>query len=439
MPSSSKVSSAFASRFTNSPAGRLHDAIVVVRPEETRNQANMPRSARAAAGASFAVSPTPSVNAVREHIETNTGAKAVSTIGNVPALSVLAPAESIEAIAERPEVIAVLPNFRIRPIRPTSVKYAKPRAQAIRTKLTWGLQELGVTDVWPRTKGKGVNVAVMDTGVHGDHPAIKKRLKKFMVFDQFGRKVKTNISFDSDLHGTHVCGTIAGGTTPDGIAIGVAPEANLFMAGVLVGLGTLQTLMAGISWAVEEGADIISMSLGFDYYEPLFGEVFQMLLDHYGVLPVAAIGNENYGNSSSPGNAYSTLSVGAVEKQDGQPIDVAFFSSGASLIFPNDPKHALVNKPDVCAPGVDVYSSIPPEQRPNGVFEYNYLSGTSMATPHTSATAALLMSAHPDASVNDIVTALKQTAKHPDPDHRPDNRWGWGFIQPAAALKALGS
>ena len=80
-----------------------------------------------------------------------------------------------------------------------------------------------------------------------------------------------------------------GGKTSDGISIGVAPAANLLVGGVLIGNATLLTLVEGISWAVERGADIISLSLGFPYYEPLFTELFKALIEQFGVLPVAAI------------------------------------------------------------------------------------------------------------------------------------------------------
>jgi subtilisin family serine protease len=246
-------------------------------------------------------------------------------------------------------------------------------------------------------------VAVLDKGVHGDRPALAGRVDKFVVIDPLGRRIATSATFDADQHGTHVCATVAGGKTSDGVSIGVAPEATLLVAGVLVGAATLRTLAEGISWAVENGADIISMSLGFTYYEPLFAEFFQILLDHYGILSVVAIGNENHGNTSSPGNAHNALAVGALEKMPGGRVDVAFFSGGASLFFPGTEPNALVHKPHIVAPGVQVYSSIPPEKRPEGVFEYAYMDGTSMATPHVAGVAALLMPAAPSAPVADII------------------------------------
>jgi subtilisin family serine protease len=93
----------------------------------------------------------------------------------------------------------------------------------------------------------------------------------------------------------------------------------------------------------------------------------------------------------------------------------------------------------VVAPGVRVYSCVPPEKTPDGILHYSYMDGSSMATPHVAGAAALLMAAQPQAGVLEIINALKETAKHPSgPGGRPDNRWGFGMIQPLEALKALG-
>lgn len=345
---------------------------------------------------------------------------------------------TLPALAEQPDVVAVMPNQKIRIIQPKEIDYTQLARQEESSGVTWGLKKLDIPKLWETTKGKDINVAVLDTGVHGEHEALRGRVKEFVVIDPLGRRITPDLTFDGGQHGTHVCGTIAGGTSPEGVAIGVAPEANLLVAGVLVGDATLRTLVEGISWAVEKGADVLNMSLGFTYYEPKFAELLQILTDQYGVVPVVAIGNENHGNTSSPGNAHSAFSVGAVEKMPRGKVDVAFFSSGASLVFPGD-EPALVTKPDVVAPGAQVYSCIPPEKQPDGTYEYAYMDGTSMATPHVAGAAALLMSAKPTAPAADIMNALRETAKHPNgTESRPDNRWGYGLIRPVEALKALG-
>ncbi|RAM52507.1 MAG: peptidase S8 and S53 subtilisin kexin sedolisin [Hapalosiphonaceae cyanobacterium JJU2] len=357
--------------------------------------------------------------------------------GTLPVATVEVTRKTLEALAEQPNVVAVLPNQKIHLIQPRRVQYKILLEQEKQDSLTWGLKQLEIPKLWETTKGQEINVAVLDTGVYGDHPALNERVKEFIVIDPLGRRIEAKPAFDCGQHGTHVCGTIAGGQDSNGVAIGVAPQANLFVAAVLIGDTTLQTLMEGISWAIEKGADIINMSLGLNYYEPLFAEVLDILLNQYGILPVVAIGNENHGNSSSPGNTYNAFSVGAVEKT-ADDVDVTFFSSGASLVFPGKEPNGLVTKPDVVAPGAQIYSCIPPTKNSKGTFEYNFMDGTSMATPHVAGVAALLMAAKPTAPVTDIIKVLKETATHPDgKDLRPCNRWGHGLIQPVEALKAL--
>ncbi|UCE46712.1 MAG: S8 family serine peptidase [Phycisphaerales bacterium] len=357
----------------------------------------------------------------------------------LPVASVEVSKQTLPALAEQPEVVAILPNQRVSLIEPKSVDYADLAKAEGQDGMTWGLKRLRIPQMWETTKGNGVRVAVLDTGVHGEHPALIHRVRDFVVIDPLGRRVQSTPSFDSGEHGTHVCGTIAGQKTPSGVSIGVAPEAELYVGAVLLGSATLRSVVEGISWAIEKGVDIVSLSLGFSYYEPLFAEVFEILINQYDVLPVVAIGNENHGNSSSPGNARTALAVGAVEKTRGNKVEVAFFSSGASLVFyAADGSESIITKPDVVAPGAQVFSCIPPQKTPSGYYEYTYMDGTSMAAPHVAGVAALLMAARPQASITEIAEALKETAIHPDGHNfRPDNRWGNGIINPVEALNAL--
>ncbi|MBN3899558.1 MAG: S8 family serine peptidase [Nostoc sp. NOS(2021)] len=357
--------------------------------------------------------------------------------GTLPVATIEVTRKTLKTLAAQPGVVAVLPNQKIHLIRPQKVEYSALIEQENQDNLTWGLKQLEIPQLWQKTKGQDINVAVLDTGVYAAHSALKDRVKDFIVIDPLGRRIKSEPPFDCGQHGTHVCGTIAGGQTTEGISIGVAPQANLFVAGVLIGDATLRTLMEGIAWAIEKGADIINMSLGLNYYEPLFAEILEILLKQYGIVPVVAIGNENHGNSSSPGNAYNAFSVGAVEKIEPSGVDVSFFSSGASLVFPGQPNN-LVTKPDIVAPGSQIYSCIPPTKGPDGTYEYNFMDGTSMATPHVAGVAALLMAANPTAPATDIIRVLKETAYHPNGSPlRPCNRWGNGLIQPVEALKIL--
>ncbi len=376
--------------------------------------------------------------------DSGTGDEALmmSPIGGsaLPAITVEVTQRTLLELAKQPDVIAIMPNQKIHLIKPEAISYDELARNEMRHGHTWGLEQLGVAKVWDKSRGAGVNVAVLDTGVFGDHPALSGRIADFVVMDPLGRRIIAAPMFDAGAHGTHVCGTIAGGQTPEGVHIGMAPEAKLLVAGVLVGDATIRTLLEGLDWAIEKGADIVNMSLGFNYYEPMFTEVFDVLLGQYGVLPVIAVGNEAQGNSSSPGNAYNALAVGALEKVGRTRTDVAFFSSGASLVFPGQEMHTLVNKPDVVAPGVQVFSTIPPVLRPGGAYFYSYMDGTSMATPHVAGLAALLMSAFPNAPATVIMDVIKETAQHPGGNNRrPDNRWGYGMVRPVEAMQALAS
>ncbi len=176
----------------------------------------------------------------------------VSSIGanSLPMASFEVTRKTLITLAKQPNVAAILPNQKIHLIKPTSINYSKLFRQEAKDKLTWGLKQLEILKVWKTTKGKDINVAVMDTGVHGDHPALKDKIKEFVLIDPLGRRVTAKPSFDSGQHGTHVCVTIAGGKTPEGISIGVAPEVNLLVAGALVGDANLRTLLEGICWAI---------------------------------------------------------------------------------------------------------------------------------------------------------------------------------------------
>jgi subtilisin family serine protease len=358
--------------------------------------------------------------------------------GALPVITVKATTKTLLSLAEQPDVIAVLPNQRIHLIQPEGIQYQELAKQEVRNRMTWGLEQLGISRLWEKTKGEGVSVGVLDTGVFGEHPILQDRIAEFIMIDPLGRRINAAPMFDGNGHGTHVCGTIAGGETPDGVAIGVAPQAHIHMAAVLVGDATIRTLLEGIDWCIQKGSDVINMSLGFNYYEPLFTQIFEVLIDRYEMLPVVAVGNEYQGNTSSPGNAYNALGVGAVEKMGRHRIDVAFFSSGASLVFPGQEPNQIVTKPDIVAPGVQVYSAIPPVLRADGAYMFAYMDGTSMATPHVAGVAALLMAACPQVSIAELVQAIKETAKHPAGNsRRPDNRWGYGLIQPEEAMAAL--
>ncbi|KHD07051.1 hypothetical protein PN36_24550 [Candidatus Thiomargarita nelsonii] len=129
-----------------------------------------------------------------------------------------------------------------RRVRPTHIF-----VQELKEGNTWGLQQLEIPQLWKTTQGADINVAVLDTGVYGEHPALAKRVKEFVIINPLGRRIKASPSFDSGCHGTQVCGTIAAGKTANGLNIGIAPEANLLVAGVMLGNANLRSIIEGIT------------------------------------------------------------------------------------------------------------------------------------------------------------------------------------------------
>ncbi|TAP28198.1 S8 family serine peptidase [Arthrobacter sp. S41] len=239
---------------------------------------------------------------------------------------------------------------------------------------TWGLQAVGA-DLSSYT-GKGINLAVLDTGFDANHP------------DFAGRNVTTKSlvdgedAADSHGHGTHCIGTSCGPRTPEqGPGYGVASEANIFAGKVLGadGSGSDSNILAGINWALENKCQVISMSLGADVktVHPPYVTAGRRALE-LGSLIVAAAGNNaqrsagNPGFVGAPANSPYIMAVAAVDSK----LAVADFSAQAISTEGGEV--------DIAGPGVDVYSSWPGSQR------YNTISGTSMATPHVAGLAALL-------------------------------------------------
>jgi len=358
-----------------------------------------------------------------------------------PALRAELARDGIDCLADLPDVVAIVPDLPVQAVEPDAVCYGNPSPSEIKAGMTWGLEAMGIPQLWGKTRGAGVNVAVLDTGADGSHPALKNRVKAFIAIDINGKR-QTRISpFDYAYHGTHVCGTIAGARTKKHIAIGVAPEVNLIVAATPIGMRRVyfSDILEGVGWAVVNHASVINMSFGFFNNAPYhaYSFLFRTLVQRFGILPVVAIGNNGVGTSGFPGNAAESFSAGAVFRAQKGP-DVAPFSGGMSIILPGKPPPIV--KPDVVAPGDAVYSCIPPKRLRLQFDLHAYASGTSMAAPHVTGSVALLMAAHPKAPISKIVEALKQTAYHPfGKDRRPDNRWGFGMIRPFDAHKALGS
>ena len=275
------------------------------------------------------------------------------------------------------------------------IKPVRVEAATMQTKVTWGIEFLGVTKLWAEgLSGKGVRVAHLDTGVDGKHPALKTAIASFAEFDSFGRLVKPSpAAHDTGQHGTHTAATIAGRPV-QGRAVGVAPKATLASALVIEGGNVIARVLGGMDWVLTQGVSILSMSLGLPGLLEEFLPITQILRARK-VLPVMAVGNEGPGRSRSPGNYAEALSVGAINDQS----LIAQFSSSQRFKRKVEP---IV--PDVAAPGVNVISA-----RPGGGFQA--MDGTSMATPHIAGLAALLFEAKPTATIDEVEKAIFNSCK----------------------------
>ena len=339
---------------------------------------------------------------------------------------------SLEELASLENVERVHPNFEVsyhttpEAGEPTNEIRQLSSDSSTLNSYTYGLEQINAPQTWQQfdTRGEGTKVAVLDTGVNVSHPDIDLYPGGWAEFDKNGNRIQGSEPRDtgSESHGTHVSGTVAGGNE-SGTAIGVAPEADLMHAAVLTndGTGTFSQITAGLQWAVDNDAEVVSMSLGSEGYEDAWIDPVRNAQDQ-GVLVVASSGNSGSGTSGSPGNVYDALSVGATDEGG----DVPGFSGGETIDTDQDwgtppsdwPSRYTV--PDVVAPGSFVESAV----KDGG---YSKKSGTSMAAPHVSGAAALIESStSKDLSPDEIKSAIIDTANNPFGG--TDSRYGSGIL-----------
>ncbi|MBI4032460.1 S8 family peptidase [Candidatus Berkelbacteria bacterium] len=257
---------------------------------------------------------------------------------------------AVSALEERSDVVSVVDDPVIRVTSHT-------RGQ----QLPWGIDRVDADRVWSTTAGTGSVVAIVDTGIDLDHPDLVGTIAGSTNI------IRADRSADDDSgHGTHVAGIVAARNNTIGV-VGVAPSASLLAVKVLDrrGAGYLSDIVAGIDWAADHGADVINLSLGTSVDFPLFHDAISTAVDQ-GVVIVAASGNSG-GSVLYPAAYDGVIAVGATDDTD----EVQRWSSrGAEL--------------DLVAPGEDIYSTYKGGR-------YRDMTGTSMAAPHVSGAAALLI------------------------------------------------
>ncbi|MBV6628123.1 MAG: S8 family serine peptidase [Rivularia sp. (in: Bacteria)] len=276
---------------------------------------------------------------------------------------------------------------------------------------SWGADAVNAPEVWQQGyTGEGVVVAVLDTGVDYNHDDLKNNIwtnsgeianngkdddGNGYIDDFYGWNfdADNNSTIDVDGHGTHVSGTIAGENNGFGVT-GIAYDAQIMPVKVLddFGSGSNTSVANGIYYAVDNGADVINLSLGGSF--PSFGvsEAVKYASER-GVTVVMAAGNSG-GNMPLYPARYADeygIAVGAIDEDK----NMASFSNQAG-------SEELTY---VTAPGVDIYSTLPDNK-------YDSYSGTSMATPHVAGVVALMLSANPNFDNNQIRQTLEETSKN---------------------------
>ncbi len=267
--------------------------------------------------------------------------------------------------------------------------------------------QIGAPDAWAAgLTGDGVEVAVLDTGVDADHPDLAGQVSAAKDFTD-----SESGTDDRHGHGTHVAATVAGSSAA-GKYRGVAPEADLLIGKVLGdgGSGSNSQIIAGMEWAAEEGAAVVTMSLGSgpsDGTDPM-SLALDRISEEHGTLFVVAAGNDGgQGDVSAPSTAPTALSVAAVDRDE----SLADFSSRG----PRAGDGGL--KPEISAPGVGIVAARADDTTMGAPVDdlHTAASGTSMATPHVAGAAVLLAQRHPDWTGQQLKDALVSTAR-PNPD-----------------------
>ncbi|HEX7832101.1 MAG TPA: S8 family serine peptidase [Thermoanaerobaculia bacterium] len=276
--------------------------------------------------------------------------------------------------------------------------------QPVHAFLSQSVPQIGAPLVWAShgTRGSGVVVAVIDTGVDYRHPALGGGMGAgFRVTRGWDFVNDDADPTDDNGHGTHVAGIVGANSAT---LTGVAPDVSFLAYKVLDagGRGEMSEVIAAIDRALDpdgngdtsDAADVINLSLGGPGTpdDPVSKAVENAIA--HGVVVVAAVGNAwDYFTIGSPACAPNAISVGASELSG----SIAFFSSKG----PNTQSYSI--KPEVVAPGVNIVSAAPGGST-------RAMSGTSMAAPHVAGAAALLLAVHPDWTPSDVKSALVSTA-----------------------------
>ncbi|HZG71135.1 MAG TPA: S8 family serine peptidase [Chondromyces sp.] len=327
------------------------------------------------------------------------GIQATQTYKNLPALTAVLNGEQLTKLKDTAEVTEIHEEreYQVRgQVVPWGIKAVKEDATAAFSPFT----------------GKGVKVAVLDTGISKNHPDLKVK-GGVCVLDSscYG-------GYDDDNgHGTHVAGVIAAQNNTIG-TVGLAPGVDLYAVKAFddFGDGTTSTILNGIDWAITNKMDIINLSVTTEANDPVLKAMLQKAADN-GILLVAAAGNAGQSDGTKnnilyPAKYSNVIAVGSVNSKLQR---TSLSSTGPELEF--------------VAPGETIYSTIPKDLdfdgKPDG---YTTMSGTSMATPFVTGSLALLKEQYPQKTAQQLREMLQASAKDLGAPGR-DIQYGFGLVQ----------
>lgn len=299
--------------------------------------------------------------------------------------------------------------------------------------LGWGQKAMRLDQLPPDRRGRGIKVAIVDSGAATTHEDLRRISNGF---DVIGKAAKAdNWMVDTISHGSHCAGVIAG-SSDNKIGIkGFAPDAEIHVCKIFPG-GQISQLIDALEYCIEKQIDVVNLSLGTDQVSELLEQQL-VRVRSLGIAVIAAAGNSG-GPVQYPASSPNVLAVAAIGRLGEFPPDSYHSQSvqtaGADGYF--SPRFTCFG-PEIalCAPGVAVLSSVPPN-------DFAAWDGTSMAAPHVTGLAALVLAHHPDFSgafrarnaqrVERLFQILKASAR---PIHVGDpRRTGFGIPDAPTAL-----
>lgn len=316
-----------------------------------------------------------------------------------------------------PTVLAELDKSQVDKLRnePEIAKVQANKTYKVQSQIeTWGYKKIYEDSQYrsPFT-GKGVKVAVIDTGIATNHPDLKVKGGTCVIRSDCGKGYN-----DDNGHGTHVAGII--GALDNGVGIvGVAPDADLYAVKAFdeFGEGSTSSITAGVDWAIQHHMDIINLSVTTVSDDPVLKSALDKAYNA-GILITAAAGNDgdSVGSKNTilyPAKYSSVIAVGSV---DSRLQRLPFSATGPEL--------------EIVAPGQYVFSTFPinldtTDGKKDG---YTALSGTSMATPFVTGVLAELKQQYKDKSAAEIRKILDQNAKDLGTAGK-DSLYGYGLVQ----------